>query len=169
MLNFNFLQFGEILGILPNTIAASYESNLYRQYYLILPAIEIPKSFKFNNHQSVGNFISFLVGPKFSNLVVCIDFPSKDVDSHIANIWFVDIYVNGEKDVISAMGWLNSNYDHLWLVYEKVNISNPSEENRIVVDVRCERRIISLNRMRIYIECICCPQKPNISPTSSMD
>ena len=169
MLNFNFLQFGEILGILPNTIAASYESNLYRQYYLILPAIEIPKSFKFNNHQSVGNFISFLVGPKFSNLVVCIDFPSKDVDSHIANIWFVDIYVNGEKDVISAMGWLNSNYDHLWLVYEKVNISNPSKENRIVVEVRCERRNISLNRMRIYVECICCPQKPNISPTSSMD
>ena len=155
MLNFNFLQFREILGILPNTVAASYESNLYRQYYLILPAIEIPKSFKFNHHQSVGNSVSFLVGPKFSNLVVCIDFPSKDVDSHIANIWFVDIYVNGEKDVISAMGWLNSNYDHLWLVYEKVNISNPSEENRIVVDVRCERRIISLNRMRIYIECIC--------------
>ena len=65
------------------------------------------------------------------------------------------------------MGWLNSNYDHVWLIYGKVNISNPSEENRIKVKVTGPE--IYRGRIRIYVECICCPQKPNISPASSMD
>ena len=73
MLNFNFLQFGEILGILPNTIAQAATSFEYGfDGYLLLPAIEIPKCFEFNHHQCVGNSVSFLVGPKFSSLVVCI-------------------------------------------------------------------------------------------------
>ena len=65
----------------------------------------------------------------------------------------------------------NSNSDHIWLIYWKVNISNPSEENRVEVKVKLRPlwNNISLNRERIYVECICCPQKPNISPPSSMD
>ena len=48
MLNFNFLQFGEILGILPNTVAeaaTSFDSNVVcteKDHYLILPVTEIP-------------------------------------------------------------------------------------------------------------------------------
>ena len=164
MLNFNFLQFGEILGILPNTVAqaaTSFESEFCD--YLLLPVIEIPKWLKFNHHQSVGNSVSFLVGPKISNLVVCIAFPSKDLPS---DEWYhlchVDISICGRTQSLKGMSdWKNSNYDHLWLMYWKVNISNPSEENRIEVEVTSPR--ISLNRMRIYVECICCPQKPNIS------
>ena len=171
MLNFNFLQFGEILGILPNTVAKVARSFESRILYddLILPAIEIPKRFKFNPHQSVKNSVSFLVGPKISNLVVCIAFPSKDVPNYRGNMWHVHISINGEAQLTGTLSWwAKSNYDHLWLIYGKVNISNP--ENRIVVKVcKSGRRNLFLNRMRIYVECICCPQKPNISPASSMD
>ena len=189
MLNFNFLQFGEILGILPNTVAeaaTSFDSNVVyteKDHYLILPVTEIPNWFRFNHHQSsVGNSVSFLVGPKFSNLVVCIAFPSKEVGTPIVdewgpiencsyNLWRVHISINGKTQFESIREWANGNYDHLWLIYRKVNISNPFEENRIEVEVRDDyrRESISLNRMRIYVECICCPQKPNISPASSMD
>ena len=183
MLNFNFLQFGEILGILPNTVAkaaTSFDSNVVyteNEHDLILPVTEIPEWLKFNHQQSVGNPVSFLVSPKFSNLVVCITFPLKDVDYDLGSCtyctWCVYISINGKTQFKSIRGWANSNYDHLWLIYWKVNISNPSEENRIEVEVRDPnqygRKNISLNRMRIYAECICCPQKPNISLASSMD
>nr|POE53927.1 hypothetical protein CFP56_43391 [Quercus suber] len=50
-------QFGEILGILPNTVAASVDSERpqFRLGHLILPVTEIPEWLKFNHHQSVGN------------------------------------------------------------------------------------------------------------------
>ncbi|XP_065618174.1 probable WRKY transcription factor 19 [Quercus suber] len=172
-------QFGEILGILPNTIAqvaTFFESDylLIDSDYLLLPAIEIPKWFVFNHHESVGNSVSFLVGPKFSNLVVCIVLPSSDKVLR----WEVRISINGEKQFTRILWWPNGNYEHVWLIYGKVNISNPSEENRIEVKVNptCVSEEgkkllprISVNRFRIYVECICCPQKPNISPASSMD
>ena len=83
------------------------------------------------------------------------------------NHCFIDISINGVKQPFIDF----VNYDHVWLIYGKVNISNPSEENRIQVEVLPEKELsnISLNRVRIYVECICCPQKPNISPASSMD
>ena len=158
MLNFNFLQFGEILGILPNTVveaARSFESKIH---CLVLPAIEIPRWFKFNHHLSVGDSVSFLVGPKFSNLVVCIAFPSKDENSNMENHCFIDISINGVKQPFIDF----VNYDHVWLIYGKVNISNPSEENHIKVEVRQMVQMRLKNTMRIYVECICCP-------ASSMD
>ena len=172
MLNFNFLQFREILAILPNTVAKAATSFFYRWPMgdLILPVTEIPEWLKFNHHQSVGNSVSFLVGPKISNLVVCIAFPSKELpiypnDRIIIQSSDVQISINGKTQSLEwSTCWENGNYDHLWLIYWKVNISNPSEENRIQVEV-----VPRLSRMRIYAECICCPQKPNISPASSMD
>ena len=180
MLNLNFLQFGEILGILPNTVTQAARS--FKSKYcghLILPTIEIPKWFEFNHHQSVENSISFfsvsfLVGPKFSNLVVCFAFPSKETmpltqlrPLYNDNCWSVKISINGSYYQNIFYEHCNENCGHLWLIYEKVNISNPSEENRIIVKLKSPG--ISLNGMKIYVECICCPQKPNISPVSSMD
>ncbi|XP_065626522.1 TMV resistance protein N isoform X2 [Quercus suber] len=165
-------QFGEILGILPNTIAQAATFNELGLYgYLILPEIEIPKWFKFNHHQSVGNSASFLVGPKFSNLVVCIAFPSNVVNTDISGFWSLTVSINGcEKQTVCFQ---DVSYDSVWLTYGKVYGSNQSEENRIEIEVILDKRLnphpIPPNMMRIYVECICCPQKPNISPASSMD
>ena len=124
--------------------------------------------------QSVGNSVSFLVGPKFSNLVVCIVLPSTDKVYR----WKFHIFINGKEQFTRLLWWAIGNYDHVWLIYGKVNISNPSEENRIEVKVtptslsKKRKKLlprISVNRFRIYVECICCPQRPNVSPASSMD
>ena len=168
------MQFREILEDLSNIVVeavTSFDFDGYqfrKHHYLILPVIEIPKWLKFNHHESVGNSVSFLVGPKFSNFVVCIAVPSKDGDKNVGFDWGVDIFINGKRQRIAADNWWeNYNYDHVWLIYGKVNISNPSEENRIKVKVTGPE--IYRGRIRIYVECICCPQKPNISPASSMD
>ena len=164
MLNFNFLQFGEILGILPNTVAEAatiFDSKLWGDFKL--PVTEIPKWLKFIHYQSVGNSVSFLVGPKFSNLVVCIAFPSKDVNTNMDRLCSVKISINGCKQ--QNICGTYDNKGHVLLIYGKVNISKPFEENQIEVEVSYDHQWmnISLNRMRIYVECICCPQKPNIS------
>ena len=166
------MQFREILAILQqNTVAesATFFGSVLPMGVLILPVTEIPKWLKFN--QSVGNPVSFLVGPKISNLVVCIAIRSKDVpisiytDYRRCQYWSVHISINGKKKSLEwTRLWKHSNYDHLWLMYWKVNISNPSEENRIEVEFMPHSDVsIALNRMRICVECICCPQKPNIS------
>nr|XP_023889675.1 TMV resistance protein N-like [Quercus suber] len=66
-------------------------------YHLELPVTEIPEWLKFNHRQSVGNSVSFLVGPKFSNLFVCIAFPSKDLDNDTVSMCDVDFFINGER------------------------------------------------------------------------
>uniref|UniRef100_A0A7N2LFQ5 TIR domain-containing protein n=2 Tax=Quercus lobata TaxID=97700 RepID=A0A7N2LFQ5_QUELO len=163
-------QFREIVGILSNIVAeaaTSFDSEgvqIGKDHYLILPVTEIPKWLKFNHHQSVENSVSFLVGPKFSNLVVCIALTSMGVKTDAMYGWGIYVFINGEEQFINTMTWWpDGNCDNVWLIYGKVNISNPSEENCIVVEVRGPR--FSPNRMRIYpmVECICCPQKPNIS------
>ncbi|XP_030967430.1 TMV resistance protein N-like [Quercus lobata] len=127
-------------------------------HHLELPITEIPEWLKFNHHQSVGNSVSFLVGPKFSNLFVCIAIPSKDLDNDIVSMCEVDFFINGIRQFQVWNWWAKGNYDHVWLTYGKVNISNTSEENRIVVEFKGQN--IPLHRMRIYAACICCPQKP---------
>ncbi|KAF3949221.1 hypothetical protein CMV_024884 [Castanea mollissima] len=136
-------QFGEILGILPNTIAQAATSFKFESHtYLILPAIEIPKWLKFNHHQSVGNSVSFLVGPKFSNLVVCVAIPSK------YTMMRFDIFINGEKKSTRYTEGAIGNYDHVWLTYGEVYISNPSEENRIELK---NASVVPRNPMHLWI------------------
>ena len=163
------MQFRKILEFLAEaaTCFGSERPQIETVYHLELPVTEIPEWLKFNHHQSVGNSVSFLVGPEFSNLFVCIAIPSKDLDNDVVSMCEVDFFINGETQFTVRNWWVKGNYDHVWLIYGRVNISNTSEENRIVVKIKGQN--ISPIRMRIYAECICCPQKPNISPASSMD
>ena len=54
--------------------------------------------------------------------------------------WSVHILINGKEQLPVYMETANSNSDHVWLIYRKVNISNPSEENRIEVEVKLDRK-----------------------------
>ena len=86
----------------------------------------------------------------------------------MGSYWFVKISINGCEQQTVCQTLVS--HDSVWLTYGKVNISNPTEENRIEVEViGGKRNIIYLNKIKIYVECICCPQKPNISPASCMD
>ncbi|KAL0007748.1 hypothetical protein SO802_009250 [Lithocarpus litseifolius] len=136
-------------------------------YQLELPVTEIPEWLKFNHHQRVGNSVSYLVGPEFSNLFVCISIASKDLDNDIVAMCEVDFFINGKEQFTVCNWWAKGNYDHVWLIYGEVNISNTSEVNQIGVKFKGQN--ISPIRMRIYAECICCPQKANISLASCMD
>ncbi|KAL4605721.1 hypothetical protein ACB092_09G050600 [Castanea dentata] len=154
-------QFGEILEILENEVTETTRSDVHYSH-LLLPAIEIPKRFKFN-HQSVGNSISFFVGPKLSNLVVCIAFPSNEVGVNTCGAWSINISINGSKQKPLSENLMENIYDHLWLIYVQVNLLSPSEENHIEVEAIQNHMANSQNWMRLYVECTCCPQKPNMS------
>ncbi|XP_075638168.1 TMV resistance protein N-like [Castanea sativa] len=154
-------QFGEILEILENRVTETTRSDVHYSH-LLLPATEIPKRFKFN-HQSVGNSISYFVGPKLSNLVVCIAFPSNEVGVNTCGEWSINISINGSKQTTLSENLMENIYDHLWLIYVQVNLLSPSEENHIEVEAIQNHIANSQNWMRLYVECTCCPQKPNIS------
>nr|POE92238.1 hypothetical protein CFP56_75033 [Quercus suber] len=141
--------FREILEILPNRVgeaATSFYSEqpqIGKRQYLILPVTEIPKWFNFNHHQSVGNPVSFLVGPKFSNLVVCIAFPSEDVGYGRK----FDIFINGKRQFAKYMWGADGNYDHNASVVLKspkyllphlwINVLSITEEDSGRVGIRC--------------------------------
>ena len=125
--------------------------------------------FKSNHHQSVGNSISFLVGPEIPKFGVFIAFqsmkPYRDVMCH------VKVLINGEAE--DENNFAGNMCDHLWFIcvshvlcYE----SHPSGVNHI--EVVCEdddpmknpynKYIPSddntgfIKWMGVHVECICC-------------
>ena len=170
-------QFGEILGILPNSVYESAKSDKF--YGLRLPRIEIPKWLQFN-HQRVGNSISLWVGRKFPKLAVCISF--RPVEAYIKGYCEVHFSINGyEWRTIGHQTELQMS-GYLWLFfvpYWELNKSNPSEQQskQNCVEVICE----IMERTKSYplyklgnhtnfvkwlganVECICCPKKYDIS------
>ncbi|XP_065627330.1 disease resistance protein RUN1 isoform X2 [Quercus suber] len=130
--------------------------------YLLLPGNEIPKWCKFN-HQSVGNSISFWVGPRFSNLAVCVAFP--DYSWFDSDNFSISISINNCEKQIICRAHVTSDTDHLWLIYGQLNISNPCEQNHIELQVTGSKNSRSdyINCLRFHVECICCPPRPDIS------
>ena len=116
--------------------------------------------FKSNHHQSVGNSISFSVGPEIPNFGVFIAFQS--MKPH-RKIWCnVKVLINGEREDDSfdyePVG--NNMCDHLWFICVSRKLSyesDPSGENRI--EVVCEALpgyTDFIKWMGVHVECICC-------------
>ncbi|XP_030974176.1 TMV resistance protein N-like [Quercus lobata] len=165
-------QFGKILEILPNRVREGARSDILmdlfddsesdsdsdsetKKYYIFLPGTEIPKSLKFN-HQSFGNSISFKVGCKFPKLAVCVALRSR------GDAW-VSVFVNGCQQY-SCWTSTEGSYGELWLGYVslgQLNKPNPSEQNR--VEVKVEIGFGFVKWLGVNVECICCPQKSDIT------
>ncbi|KAL4653441.1 hypothetical protein ACB092_01G303600 [Castanea dentata] len=142
--------------------------------YLLLPGYEIPKWCKFN-HLSVGNSVSFWVGPKSSNLDVCVAFPAQphySWQTYFSDDFSISISINNCEKQIICGAHVRSDTDHLWLIYGQLNISNPREQNHIELEVTergvtftglINSRSNYINCLTFYVECICCPRRPVIS------
>ena len=130
--------------------------------FILLPGTEIPKSLKFN-HQSFGNSVSFKVGCKFPKLAVCVAFRSAE-----ANIVFVHVYINGCKRIFSYQ-IRRDRCDELWLFSKSLghlNKLNLLEQNQVEVKITCKISGNHTNFIKwlgVNVECICCPQKSNIT------
>ena len=133
--------------------------------------------FKSNHHQSVGNSISFLVGPEIPKFGVFIAFQS--MKPYRYGRCNVKVLINGDSDNERHIHGLKENVpDHLlfiyvsrWLYYE----SHPSGVNHI--EVVCEvndpmknpyNKFIPsddnndfIKWVGVHVECICCcPRSP---------
>ena len=125
--------------------------------------------FKSNHHQSVGNSISFLVGPEIPKFGVFIAFqsmkPYRDVFCR------VKVFMNGEREDDHYFCKLTGDMcDHLWFIFVSRELryeSDPSGENRIEVvcevsDHLYDKPIPSddntdfIKWMGVHVECICC-------------
>ena len=131
--------------------------------------------FKSNHHQSVGNSISFLVGPEIPKFGVFIAFQS--MKPYREEWCHVKVFINGEAEEEESNFDANLKYmcDHLWFICVSRGLyyeSHPSGVNRI--EVVCEvdyypyYKPIPLDDntdfikwMGVHVECICCcPMSP---------
>ncbi|KAK9990031.1 hypothetical protein SO802_025016 [Lithocarpus litseifolius] len=164
------IQFGEILGILPNRVHEGASSHISmdpfhefeynNRYSLKLPAAEIPECLKFN-HQSFGNSVSFWVGEKFSKLAVCVAFRS--VEAHTCQDWGVYICING-CNLYPIFNIDEGVSEELWLFSVsrgQLNERNLSEQNRIEVKVIYKIDIIKW--IGVNVECTCYPQNSDVT------
>ena len=139
------------------------------EFAIVLPGTEIPKSLKFN-HQSFGNSISFKVGCKFPKLAVCVASRSAEAHIHSREI-LVHVSINGCKQIFYH-GYTDDSYEELWLFSK--SIRNLSEQNQVEVEAICTAtardhnfRSLELGNqikwLGVNVECICCPQKSDIT------
>ena len=130
--------------------------------------------FKSNHHQSVGNSISFWVGPEIPKFGVLIAFQS--IKPYRFVMCRMKVLINGEaneKYDHSHFTPLEDMCDHLWFICASCGLyyeSHPFEVNHI--EVVCEVEIPYckvmpsddntdfIKWMGVHVECICCPMSP---------
>ena len=157
--------------------------------FLILPGTKIPKWLKFHD-QHFRNSISFEVGCKFSKLAVCVAFCSAQLHK-VKRPFYIpaesikclefEVYVsiNGCKQKFNHQS-TRERCEELWLFSKSLRQfykPNLSEQNQDVVDVICEIEVCNTTNsyslilnpndfikwFRVSVECICCPQKSDIT------
>ena len=136
--------------------------------------------FKSNHHQSVGNSISFLVGPEIPNFGVFIAFQSMKPYREV--MCRVKVLINGEAEDDNNFASKNNfcalvgnMCDHLWFICVSHGLcyeSHPSGVNHIEVvfefedhpfykPIRSDDNTDFIKWMGVHVECICCcPRSP---------
>ena len=183
------MQFGEILGLPPNIPCLSVGSDMlmgpqssdrishedkpfFSEYEFNVPGNEIPNWF---NHQSVRNFVSFWIGPKFPTIALCLAFGKEDACCHF--YYQVEITVNGRKRLFERTHNRGMRSDHLSFScrpqnslqkqFQDLNLGDrnhvelfsetffqPFEPGKIAPIIK---------RMAVHVECICPPPPLHIS------
>lgn len=106
--------------------------------------------------------------PNFSNLDVCVAFPAQlhySWQTYFSDDFSISISINNSEKQIICRANVRSDTDHLWLIYGQLNVSNPCEQNHNELEVTGSKNSRSnyINRLRLHVECICCPRRPDIS------
>ena len=152
----NCLQFKEMM-MDPQSSTTTYD--------FIVPGNEIPNWF---NHQSLGSSISFWVGPGFPNFPLCLVFGM--VDERFG--CYVDISINGRKQVFTHEVFSRFRYDHLWFYWSQYVFQrlfgdlNLGDRNHIELFCETTRNPTTIipnmiKRIGVHVECIC----PQITKT----
>ena len=123
--------------------------------------------FKSNHHQSVGNSISFSVGPEIPNFGVFIAFQSMKPYRYVT--CQVKLIVNGEtEDDNNLHVQADDMYDHLWFICVSHGLyyeSHPSGVNHIEVVLEffspyelepSDDYTDFIKWIGVHVECICC-------------
>ena len=127
---------------------------------------EIPNWF---NHQSNGNSISFLIGPEFPTIALCVAI--KMIEDDFCNFnYHVVISINGSKRLFESTMFILLCVDQLVLccrlqsslqkLFEDLNLGD-----RNLVQIFCETSHDAgkiapvITRVGVHVECICSPQK----------
>ncbi|XP_050266965.1 disease resistance protein RUN1-like isoform X2 [Quercus robur] len=145
-------------------------SNYIPEYRMLwVSGTEIP----WFNHQSVeNNSISFWVGRKFPKLALYIAF---GLDEYSYNCFvYTNISINGcIKDEWLPVPVIQNAYNLLLLysprqryLQQKLNESNPTDQNRVKVTYSISQRgcikTLKATRWGVHVECICPPQESGI-------
>ena len=185
----NCMQVIGIFGILPNRVCGRARSNKLMDLQISnnLPSETEKRGWerggfnlritfsgtemlKWFNHQSVDNSIFFSVGRNFPKLVVCIVLGLEGFDG------FVEISINGYENREYESIHLSRNYIQFvftqylfsltqWsLLQRHLNESNPTDQNRVKVSIRCKSddTCYSIKRWGVHVECTCPPQESAI-------
>ena len=177
------MQFGEILGLPPNIPCLSVGSDMlmgpqssdrishedkpfFSEYEFNVPGNEIPNWF---NHQSVRNFVSFWIGPKFPTIALCLAFGKEDACCHF--YYQVEITVNGRKRLFERTHNRGMRSDHLSFscrpqnsLQKQFQDLNLGDRNHVELfsgtffeSSELEKIAPIIKRMAVHVECICPP------------
>ncbi|KAF3960332.1 hypothetical protein CMV_014950 [Castanea mollissima] len=146
---------------------------LHTEYCFVLDGYgdEIPNWF---NHQSNENSISFLIGPEFPTIALCVAIevtPTEIVKARSRHFQYhVCISINGSKRLLQARVYSSEDFNKLVFccrpqsslqeLFEDLNLGD-----RNLVQIFCEtshhagKIVPVITRVGVHVECICSPQK----------
>ena len=163
-------------------------------YDIIVTGKKIPKLF---NHLSIESSISFWIGPEFPTIAVCLAFhlvPLKDNDANndkydsvrddeISWNCHVNIFTNGNTQLLKSRNFSRMKCDHLWFFgvsHSQLQqyFRNIMQGDRNLVEVSCKISSWStrngkfapvIARMGVHAECICHPPNSVIIDDNSQN
>ena len=136
----------------------------FTEYQITIPGNEIPIWF---NHQCMGNYVSFWIGPEIPTFALCVDFGMENASGDF--YYQVDMSINGSQRMFERTIYMGQLSDCLRFscspqsfLQEQFQDLNLGDRNH--VEIFCETsRSLSfikefppmIKRIGVHLECIC--------------